>query len=82
MASQFNSDDLKNVGQALVMHHSLDILPAIKLILGWDAFFQSASAEFEWRENVHSEFLSCLDARVLGVHLRAEVAKGRYALRR
>ena len=52
MASQFNFDNLRNVGQALVMHNSFDILPAIKLILGWDAFFRSASAEFEYRENV------------------------------
>ena len=51
-ASQLSSDDLRNVGQALVMHNSLDILIAIKLILGWDVFFRSASAEFERRENV------------------------------
>ena len=61
-ASQLNSDDLRNVGQALVMPNSLDIFPAIKLILGWDVFFQSASAEFERRENVRSEFSSRLDA--------------------
>ena len=45
-ASQLSSDDLRNVGQALVMHNSLNILPAIKLILGWDIFFRSASPEF------------------------------------
>ena len=33
VTSQLNSDDLRNVGQALVMHNSLNILPAIKLIL-------------------------------------------------
>ena len=67
---------------ALLMHNFLDILIAIKLILGWDVFFRSASAEFERRENVRSEFLSRLDAGVLGVHPRAEVAEGRRALRR
>ena len=51
MASQFNSNNFRNVEQALVMHNSFDILSAIKLILGWDAF-QSASVEFERRENV------------------------------
>ena len=29
-AGQLSSDDLRNVGQALVMHNSLDILAAIK----------------------------------------------------
>ena len=43
------------------MYNSLDIFPVIKLILGWDVFFQSASAEFERRENVRSEFSSRLD---------------------
>ena len=61
------------------MHNSLDILIAIKLILGWDVFFRSASAEFERRENVRSEFSSRLDAGVLGAYLRAEVAEGRRA---
>ena len=58
------------------MHNSLNIFIAIKLILGWDVFFCSASAEFEGRENVRSEFSSCLDAEVSGVHSRAKVAKG------
>ena len=65
-----------------MVHNSLNILPAIKLILGWDAFFRSESAEFEWRENVRSEFLSRLDAGVLRVHPRAEVAEETCALRR
>ena len=30
VASQLNSDDLRNVGQALVMHNFLNILPTIK----------------------------------------------------
>ena len=33
-ASQLGSDDLRNVGQALVMPNSLNILPVIKLISG------------------------------------------------
>ena len=33
LASQLCLDDLRNVRQALVMHNSLNILPAIKLIL-------------------------------------------------
>ena len=32
-ASQLSSDELRNVGQALVKHNFLNILPAIKLIL-------------------------------------------------
>ena len=31
---------------------------------------------------MHSEFLSCLDARVLRAYSKAEVAEGRRALRR
>ena len=81
-ASQLSSDDLRNVRQALLMHNFLNILIAIKLILGWDVFFCSASAEFERRENVRNEFSSRFDAGVLGVHPRAEVAEGRRALRR
>ena len=57
------------------MHNSLDILIAIKLILRWDVFFHSASVEFERRKNMRSEFSSCLDAGVLGVHFRAEVRR-------
>ena len=30
LASQLSKDDLRNVGQALVMYNSLGILPAIK----------------------------------------------------
>ena len=63
-----------------MVHNSLNILPAIKLILGWDSFFWSASAEFEWRENVHSKFLSRLDIGVFRVHPRAEVVEGTCAL--
>ena len=33
VASQLNSYNFRNVRQALVMHNSLNILPAIKLIL-------------------------------------------------
>ena len=62
------------------MHNSLNILIAIKLILGWDVFFCSASAKFERRENVRSEFSNCLDAEVSGVHSRAEVAERKRAL--
>ena len=65
-----------------MMHNSLDILIAIKLILGSNVFFYSASVEFERRENVRSEVSSRLDAGVLEVHPRAEVAEGRRALRR
>ena len=57
------------------MHNSLDILIAIKLILRLDVFFHSIFAEFERRENMRSEFSSRLDARVLGVHSRAEVRR-------
>ena len=64
------------------MHNFLDILIAIKLILGWDVFFRSASAEFERRENVRSEFSNRLDGKVPGVYSRAEVAEGRRVLRR
>ena len=49
-ASQLNSDNLRNVGQALMMHNSLNILLAINisaLILGWDVFFQNASPELK-----------------------------------
>ena len=80
--SQLSSDDPRNAGQALVMHNSLNILIAIKRILGWDVFFHSASAEFERRENVRSEFSSCFDAGVFGVHPKAEVAEKKRALRR
>ena len=45
-ASQLSLDDLMNVGQALVKYNSLNIPQAIKLILGWDVFFWSASPEF------------------------------------
>ena len=45
LGSQLSSDDFRNVKQALVKHNSLDILPAIKLILGWDVFFRSVSPE-------------------------------------
>ena len=38
--NQLSLDDLKNIGQALVMHNSLNILPFIKLILGWDVIFR------------------------------------------
>ena len=83
MASQLNSDDFRNVGQALVMHNSLDILIAIKLILGWDVFFRSASPGLKkWREDVRNEFSSRLDGKVPGVYPRAELAEGRRALRR
>ena len=64
------------------MHNFFDILLAIKPILGWNVFFHNTFAEFERRENVRSKFLSRLDAGVLGVHPRAEVAEGRRALRR
>ena len=75
-ASQLSSDDLRNVRQALLIHNSLNILIAIKLILGWDVFVCSAFAKFERRENVRSEFSSCLDAEVSGVYSKAEVAVG------
>ena len=77
MASPLKYDDLRNVKQALVMHNSLDIFIAIKLILGWDVFFHNAFAEFERKKSVRSEFSSRFDAGVLGVHPRAEVAEGR-----
>ena len=48
-SSQLRSDNFRNVGQALEMHNSLDILPAIKLILGKDVFFLSASLKFSER---------------------------------
>ena len=82
MASQLNFDNFRNVGQALVLHNSFDIFPAIKLIQGWDVFFQDASTEFEQKENMRNKFSSCLDVEVLGMYSRAEVAKGRRALRR
>ena len=44
--ARISSDGLRNAGQALVMHNSFDIPPAIKLILGWDVFFWSTSLEF------------------------------------
>ena len=81
-SSQLSSDDLRNVKQALLMHNSFDMLIATKLILGWDVFFRNASARFEKKENMRSKFSSRLDVGVLGVHLRAEVAKRRRALRR
>ena len=34
VVNQLSSDDLTNIRQALVKHNTLDILPAIKLILG------------------------------------------------
>ena len=70
-----------NAKVPLVKHNSLDIFPAIKLILGWDVFFRSASTDFERRENVRSEFSSCFDVGVLGMHPRVEVAEGKRALR-
>ena len=83
MASQLNFDDLRNVRQALMIPSTFSQPSNISaLILGLDVFFRSASAEFERRENVRSEFSSHLDAGVLGVHPRAEVAEGRRALRR
>ena len=51
LSSQLSFDNFRNVGQAMEMHNSLDIFLTIKLFLGWDVFFRSASAEFEWREN-------------------------------
>ena len=33
LAGQLSSDDLRNIGQALVMYKFLNIFPAIKLIL-------------------------------------------------
>ena len=52
--NQLNSDNLKNIRQASVIHNFLDIfpdkLPAIKLILGQDIFFQSISPEFSRRK--------------------------------
>ena len=63
------------------MHNSFDILPAIRLILGWDVFFWSTSADFERRENVRSKFLSCFNTGVLGMHPRAEVVEERRMLR-
>ena len=45
--SQLSSDDLRNVRQALLIHNSLDILIAIKLILGSDVFLHSLSAELK-----------------------------------
>ena len=61
MASQPSSDDLTNIGQVLVKHNSLDILPAIKLILGWDVFFWSASLELkQWKKGVRNGFSSRL----------------------
>ena len=66
-----------------MMHKSLDILIAIKLILGWDVFFRSASPGLkEWKGDVRNEFLSHLDAEVPRVYPRAEVAEGRRALYR
>ena len=61
VASQPSSDDLTNIGQVLVKHNSLDIFPAIKLILSWDVFFWSASPEFKKRKKgVRNKFLSRL----------------------
>ena len=78
--SQLSLDNIRNIRQALIKHNSFNILPAIKLILGWDVFFQSASADFERRENMRSKFSSRFDAKVLGIHLRAKVAEGKHAL--
>ena len=71
-AGQICSDDPRNVRQALLMHNFHYILPAIKLVLDWDVFFQSAPVEFGRRENVRSVFSSRLDAGVLGGHPRAK----------
>ena len=49
LSSQLSFDNFRNVGQAMEMHNSLDILQAIKLILGRDVFFRSASLEFSER---------------------------------
>ena len=46
LSSQLRSDDFRNVRQAMEMHNSLDIFPAIKLILGRNVFFRSVSLEF------------------------------------
>ena len=70
-----------NAKVPLVKQNSLDSLLAIKLILSWDVFFQSASADFERKKNVRSEFSSRFDAGVLGMHPRAEVAEGKRTLR-
>ena len=54
-SSQLCLDDLRNVGQALVMHKSLKILPVIKLILDYVVFFLSAFPESkERKEDGHS----------------------------
>ena len=82
MASQLNSDDLRNVGQAFVKHNSLDVLLTMKLVLSWNVFLWSVFAEFEWRKNIYSKFSSRFDTEILGVHPRVEVAEGRRALRR
>ena len=39
VARQPSLDDLTNIRQVLVKHNSLDILPAIMLILGWNVLF-------------------------------------------
>ena len=62
-----------------MIHNSLNILIAIKLILGWNYFSRNASAKFEQRESVRSKFSSRLDAEIFGVHPRAEIAEGRPA---
>ena len=53
-ACQLSSNDLQNVRQALVMHNSLDILPAISLFLipGFGRFLPEFTAEFVRREDV------------------------------
>ena len=59
--SQLNSDDLRNVGQALVMQNSFDILPASfvkhlrRNLLGLDVSFENVSPELKYRrEDVRS----------------------------
>ena len=38
VVSQLSSNNLTNIGQTLMKHNSLNILPAIKLILVWNVF--------------------------------------------
>ena len=69
MASQLNSDDLKERRTGLA--DSLDILPAIKHLRPDSGLGR-----------LFPERISRIDAEVLGVHPRAEVAGESRALRR
>ena len=80
-ASQLSPDDLRNVGQALIIPSKFSQPSSMSvLILGLDIFVRSASPELkQWKEDVRNEFSSRLDAKVPGVYPKAEVAEGRRA---